>query len=295
MLIKIDSRERKVIPFFSSSPVEVEVVNNMIIGDYAICYNDQVLHVFERKSGKDMAASIKSDNLHIKSMLEIKGETNCKLGYIFEYPNVFLEPDTKVGGKFGIPYKNISGFLDMIYIRHNIAPLRTKNKEGTANLIIALAQKYESAFDNGCDFNIKGGGEALVRRREKSDDEYILKMWMSMPGVGINVAKLLMCEYSFRSLYTCERDEIRILLVNGRQIGHRLDRCLELYQGPTCEVHQKLLLGINGLSKVKVNRVLSEVGFESLFENPIKDITINSRRIGEKISERVIKYLNTQH
>jgi ERCC4-type nuclease len=291
MYIKIvaDDRERHVTPFFENlGGIEFEV-KRLTKSDYSILVNDQLLHAFERKSMADLVQSLKTDNLHIKELLELRAETGCKVSYIIETKKVWYAPKTDV---HGVSYNKIKALLDTIYLQHDIPIIYTKDCQGTADTLTLLAQRYNKLInDKGVTFNIKGGGTELLTAKKTTDvNQQIKRLFMSLPAVGPETADVLMI-YSIMDLLTVPLDEIQKLRVNGTLIGSRLDGTINKLQGPNCPVHKAILLAITGMGDQKALRILNTYEFKELLTAPLEDMTFNNRRLG-KVGERVKELLS---
>jgi len=288
MKIHIDNRELKVIPYFKDLPNVETDISTLKRGDYVISYNDQILHLFERKSMSDLVASLKSHNLHIENMIKTREETNCKLGYILEHKRVFYEKDTLVKG---IKWNVLQSVLDTIYIKYDIPIIITKNPEDTASRISDFVLRYQKLISKGMTFNIKGGLNLLTDKIEKSTYNEVIKMWICIPGIGLDTAEALIKRYSFIDLLSADIKDIQCIKINNNCIGKRLDQIIPMYQGENSPLHRKILTAIQGISEQRAIRILSNTSFKDILNVDIANMTINNKKLGQAISDRIKRLL----
>jgi len=143
----VDTRERfwhKLIQdTFGANGVHFETMQ-INTGDYLICEQVgsgmEILACIERKTLKDYAASFKDGRYsNINKMLDLREKTNCQLYYFVE-GQVFLAPTTRIAG---IPYKNIVNSTIHMMIRDNIHTVRTKDEQGTVDMLLDFIRSYE--------------------------------------------------------------------------------------------------------------------------------------------------------
>lgn len=145
MKILVDDRERCVIPFFklpicAQYDIEVEV-KRIHIGDYAIYHRETLLFIIERKTWKDLSASIKDGRKsNINNLLQLREETRCKVILLMEGPSRFAA--NKCISR--IPYKNLQAHIDHLVIRDNVYVIYASSPEDTAYRLIEFAKNYLS-------------------------------------------------------------------------------------------------------------------------------------------------------
>jgi len=288
MKIQIDDREdkdNKIKEYLKLhnkiKDIEYEVLR-LHIGDYAIIKEDKILHVFERKSMNDLVNSIKTKNMHLDTMLEIKKELGCKIAYIIESKKIFYSDDTIL---HGIPFSKIKAYLDMIYIQHDIPVIWTKDQYNTIDQIINFTIRYKK-------LDIQGGSCAsnLRVKKEKTDEDIVFKMWMVMPGVGEETASALIKTCSILEFVNIDTSNI---LINGKKIGCRLDNTQSQLNSNNNTLHKKILCAIPGISETKALRILKEYEFLDLVnhKDDIINMTFSGRKLG-KVGSNIFKYLN---
>ena len=109
------------------------------VGDYRICIGGEVVAIFERKTWKDLSASIKDGRAREQHerLEEFRDQHDCQAYYIIE--GVMIMPDTRLVAN--IPFKNIAAKTRHNLIR-GIPHVQSKDAEGTAQLIVNFARDY---------------------------------------------------------------------------------------------------------------------------------------------------------
>jgi ERCC4-type nuclease len=130
LTLVIDNRERAVFEHFPSDDDTI-VTAQMTVGDYAIISGDCIHEIFERKTLKDYADSIR-DGRHEnrKKMLSLRDEAGCRVYYIIEGDN----PDNLIGG---LPKTTIEASIFNLMSNHNIFVLYSRSQADTARLLLA--------------------------------------------------------------------------------------------------------------------------------------------------------------
>lgn len=119
-------------------------LNNAAIGDYQILLpskNDSskniIAAVFERKTWKDLASSIK-DQRHIhqhENMISLRDKSGCYIYYLIEGPLRYTD-NTSINR---IPFKNLHAKIRSMSLQ-NVHSFQTKDPQDTARLIINLTR-----------------------------------------------------------------------------------------------------------------------------------------------------------
>ena len=102
----IDNRETKIKDYFSNQINNIDLFKfeNLDIGDIVIKYNGVVKYIFERKTLRDLAESIKDNRYHEqKQRMKFSSSSDVKISYIFEYFINYdsLEPDIQISNLRG--------------------------------------------------------------------------------------------------------------------------------------------------------------------------------------------------
>jgi ERCC4-type nuclease len=127
-----------------------QVLNNGAVGDYTIMLPSKhdttkniIAAVFERKTWKDLAASIKDQrSLHQhKSLIEFKQKQGCYVYYIIEGAIAYSD-DTGIAH---IPFKNLSAKMRSLSLR-GYHSFQTKSPEHTAAFLTNLARDLAKLY-----------------------------------------------------------------------------------------------------------------------------------------------------
>lgn len=130
--IVIDNRERAVFEHFPSDD-ETIITAQMTVGDYALISKDCIHEIFERKTLKDYADSIR-DGRHEnrKKMLSLRDDSECRVYYIIE--GDLGTADDTIGG---LPKTTIESSIFNLMSNHNIFVLYSRSQADTARLLMA--------------------------------------------------------------------------------------------------------------------------------------------------------------
>lgn len=186
--IKIDNRERDLIPFFKSENIEIEE-SNLDIGDIQFYNNDDLLIIVERKSLSDLSASI-TDGRYKEQKQRLLYAVNHKIRKIY-----FIEGEDMTD--FHLNKSVFEGLMLSNVIRDKIMIYRTKNIEDT---FINLKKIYEhlpkwlnenwdiESLDSIEYYGIKS------KKKENVTQEIAFKAMISIiPGISNSIATVL-CE-----------------------------------------------------------------------------------------------------
>lgn len=290
--IVVDDREQVTKPFFVNIDIEVEH-RRLTYGDYAIFFGDTLLFTIERKTWKDLAASIKDGRKkNIENLLELRNETNCRIFYLIEgqarYP-----ADRKIAR---IPFKNLQAHLDHLIIRDNVSVIYSTSAEDTPRRLSELCKNYMSL---GLHREISGGDHsgAITRKIIKRDEDIILSIWKCMPNITDKTAALFMDKYHISDLLLekIPREDISALRYpSGAIIGNRADKILQAVTNPQC--HINILTCINGITKKTAGLLLEQFSLPEIMKGKISQEQIadvkksEKRKIGKKVAEDVVKF-----
>jgi ERCC4-type nuclease len=199
MEVIIDNRETKIKEYFSSqiNYVDIFKYENLDIGDIVIKYNGEVKYIFERKTIRDLADSIKDNRYHEqKQRMKFSSSSDVKISYIFEY---FINYDSLVPD---IQISNLRGDIVLSAIlnttlRDNYGIFLTRNTDETIyiieNIIYRMLKDPSKYFIK----TEKVDDTYLLKRRKKDNitrDNIFLLYLSQIPGVsksiGTHLAKL---------------------------------------------------------------------------------------------------------
>ncbi len=153
---KTEANNRK----YASKPInsgggtlKYQVLNNSTVGDYIIMlpskYNPEVkivAAIFERKTWKDLAASIKDQRAvrQHSQMENMRRKKGCFLYYIIE-GNLSYAPDTEIAR---VPFNKLHAKIRCMSLR-GVHSFQTKNQMETADILINLARDLSRLYRQG--------------------------------------------------------------------------------------------------------------------------------------------------
>jgi ERCC4-type nuclease len=143
MNIIIDDRESAVIPFINiqkkANPSITSEVKRINIGDYALCHGSNIKAIIERKTWRDLAASIRDGRKkNVNKLIKLRSQTNCKIIYLIE-GNATPTANRSYGR---IPYKVLISHLNHLIFRDDIHIIYSKDQEYTAYKLFELCNNY---------------------------------------------------------------------------------------------------------------------------------------------------------
>ena len=204
MEVIIDNRETKIKEYFSSqiNYVDIFKYENLDLGDIVIKYNGVVKYIFERKTLRDLADSIKDNRYHEqKQRMKFSSSSDVKISYIFEYFINYdsLEPDIQISNLRGDVV--LSAILNTT-LRDNYGIFLTKDTRETIYVlenIIYRMLKDPTKYFNKTD---KIDNTYLLKRRKKDNitRENIFLLYLSqIPGVSKSIGTQLSKMYKTMS------------------------------------------------------------------------------------------------
>jgi hypothetical protein len=169
MNIIIDDRESAVIPFINiqkkANPGITSEVKRINIGDYALCHGSNIKAIIERKTWRDLAASIRDGRKkNVNKLIKLRSQTNCKIIYLIEG-----NATPTVNRSYGrIPYKVLISHLNHLIFRDDIHIIYSKDQEYTAYKLFELCNNYLTLDD---DLLGKARKELLEKARKNEDEQ----------------------------------------------------------------------------------------------------------------------------
>lgn len=307
-----DTREKMVTRHQKELETISMEIKQITVGDYVLLTPaGNILAVIERKSLDDFSASLK-DGRHSnkEKMIELRSQTGCRIVYIIEGPE-FPDPNKVFGN---IPYKYIESSIFHLMIRDNITTLRTRDSLGTAQALARFMTSMDSLcnlltvdsmantadpIDEICNQVPAELGDiitTLTAKHEKSDHDVVREMWSCFPGISVESASEYMRYWTITDIVrgVIPRGDItKFKLASGRAIGKKASDSL---CGVTKLVEVRLLSTIPGISHTTATTLLNATPLSRLLsygkEISIEIIGKNSRRLGDKLAEKVVKYFN---
>ncbi len=306
-----DTREKNVTRHSKDLETVRLEIKQITTGDYVVLAPEgNILAVIERKSLEDFSASLKDGRHKNKEKLvELRKQTGCRIIYIIEGP---LNP--KPTDYFGnIAYKNIESSIFHLMIRENITAIYTLDTLETAKTLSrfmhsmdSLCEKLEEPLEspeNLKPVQITDKTEItsmLTRAHVASDHDLVRDLWSSFPGIAVESADEYMKYWSLSDII-CDRvkyDDIHnFKLASGRKIGKK---------AATSLTHIDKIIQVRLLSRIP--GVSHTVAVEMLKEYPLRNILSweiggmgmiiigkNSRRLGDKVAERILRLFNYRY
>jgi|TARA_B110000238_G_C16091863_1_gene424196 ERCC4-type nuclease len=202
MEIIIDNREALIKLYYDNKIIKNESIcninykdlikyENLDLGDIVIKYNNEIKYIFERKTIKDLANSIKDNRYHEqKQRLKYSLPNNIKISYIFESFRSYesLNEDISICDLNGSII--LSGILNTT-IRDNFGIFLTKNVDETIFIIesfISRMLKNPNKYFNKDD---KINNNCMLKRRKKDNitkDNMLLLCLSQIPGISEKIA-----------------------------------------------------------------------------------------------------------
>lgn len=294
------------------------------VGDYAIVYADAVVAIFERKTWRDLAASIKNNRNESQKekMLALREATGCTVFYIIEGKKY---KQTKKFG--GIPMKALQAYLDHVMFRHSFhieycsdeLHLATRLFEIARNIstmkpqhpiiskamaaLTAAASAAATATGTTTAINAEGGSAMLKQHTPPTDIKIKYDMLASIPFVSYKVANMFV-DAKIRLIdLMCGKlnaDQIAIMRYpSGAIIGKNATKIVS--NAIERKTHIAILSAIPLITKDSAAIILewldSKGGIEALAEgkiavDEIQDIKKSeSKRLGPKAAANLLHHL----
>lgn len=307
MRLIIDDREQQVIPFFKEDYKEIEIeieVKRINIGDYAIYQDDTLLFIIERKSWKDLSASMRDGRKeNINKLLLARQETGCKIIYLIEGKARY--PANKKIAR--IPYKNLQSHLDHLIIRDDVYIIYSNTPEDTSNRLIEFMVNYMSIVPT-----IKIAGNKtqepfdLMQKFTKSDLEIIYSIWRCIPGITDKTTSLFINNYHISDLILGNIQEADISTMkypNGAIIGKRASKIhkVSIASPETFKVYCKMLSCINGVTDKTAALIVTKFGFHEVLSGAVSQEELSElkktekSKLGKKISAEIVRFFVKQN
>ncbi len=296
------------------------VIQRISVGDYSVLApSGETLAVIERKTLEDFNASFKDGrHLNKQKLIDERAATGCRIIYIIE-GDPFPKPTDIYSG---IPYKFTESSIFHMMIRDNITVLRTRDTLGTAQTLVRFVQSMNTLCDNtsadtvitdmyaiapvicGRDLadaanfqvNYEKSLTRLTSKHIKSDDDIVRELWSCFPGISVESASDFMNHWTVADI-VCGRipreSIISFRLPSGRLINKKVI-------GSLCAVSRavelRMLSVIEGISSAMAETLINRTSLSRLLsyglEISIEIVGKNSRRLGDKCAERIVKYFN---
>jgi ERCC4-type nuclease len=199
MELWIDDREHKVHSWITNENQIPIKVQRLVIGDYCLLCNGQIVAVLERKTWTDLANSIRDGRKHnVVNLLELRKTTGCKIMYLVEG-----NATPPLSSKFGrLEVSRLIAHLDHLAFRHDISVINSKSAKYTLERLLLLAKNYQSS---GVEQPPAIGGTAISTpenlkdiKPKRTNTDVRMAMWCTLKGVSDATAQLLDAHYHIR-------------------------------------------------------------------------------------------------
>ena len=242
----IDNRENALIKLLKNENITTE---NLDLGDIIFKENGNIIFIIERKTIKDLKASI-CDGRHREQKSRLLGceIDNQRIMYLIE-GDMDKNLNTKISG---LPLSTLIGSLVNTQLRDGIKVYKTHSIKETVNFILKLWDKFKK--DGNQYFNIpksisKGDYSSTLRKKKKSNmtpEIWFITQLCLIPQLSSSMAEEIVKEYhsisNLISVYEKTSENLRLklladmtyLLKNGkrRRIGDKISKRIYEYLFP---------------------------------------------------------------
>ena len=283
--------------------IKHKILNNSVYGDYAILLEHEnqfhLMAVFERKTWKDLAGSIKDGRLDEQhhGLQQLQDQYNCQIFYIFEGP-----VNNRPGRKFaGIQFKNLYAKARSLMIQ-GYPYFQTCNAAKTSELLVLMARDYmrlyrQEKIQLGNPLPAGGFEKILTTPKTQSSGEELIKLWTSVPYVSAKSAQILAKHIDFLELVNSQINiqQIAELTFDSGTVFGKAKAAKILAQIKNPVVQLKILTSIKTVSKPKAQIILSSMEFTDFLNlnwNPV-DLKHNERCFGKSLYSKIKTLFHT--
>lgn len=261
LLLEIDYRERRIIDLFENEKDINTKVSNLIIGDFIIKNeNGDILFVIERKSVKDLCASIVDGRMgeQRSRLLESIQDPN-KIVYIIEgkKSEAFIH-----GSLPNVTKKSVNSSILNLIFKHQYKVIFTESKQDTVdNLILLFTKIKESKLELNTNVNVI----KIIKKSDKINDNIFINMLSVIPGISSKIAIKIHEQYN----------TLNELVIAYSKLLNENDK-------------KKMLSEILVNTNRKIGKAASEKIYYSLFKKSNKKLEDNDEKI-EKVKRTIVK------
>ncbi len=250
--IKLDNRERDLIPFFKSENIEIEE-SNLDIGDIQFYNNDDLLIIVERKSLSDLSASI-TDGRYKEQKQRLLYAVNHKIRKIY-----FIEGEDM--RDFHLNKSVFEGLMLSNVIRDKIMIYRTKNIEDTFINLKKIYEHLPKWLNENWDIESLDSFEysgIKSKKKENVTQEIAFKAMISIiPGISNSIATVL-CEK-----YGNIENMINKIKEEGEDWEKRMKNIGDLQYGSNLKrigdsIAKKIIIYFFNLTEEELNKINDE-------------------------------------
>ncbi len=184
--IKIDHRERDLIPFFTKDNITIEETN-LDIGDIQFYKDDSILIIIERKTLSDLSASIK-DGRYKEQKQRLLYAIDHKIRKIY-----FIEGENM--NDFHLQHSVFDGVMLSNVIRDKIMIYRTKNIEDTYITLKRIYENLPKWLNENWDIDaletIEYSGIKSIKKENVTYEVAFKAMISTIPGISNSISSVL--------------------------------------------------------------------------------------------------------
>lgn len=238
MYLVIDTKEKTlstsiITNYLDSINISYEK-RNLDVGDLAIYNGDEVLAIFERKTCKDMAASI-NDGRYREQKIRLLNK-NCRWkGYILEgtFPEKGITFPTKAKQRV-VAQTTYFSIITGLTLRDGLHVYTTNSTLDTAKLLGQMLRKIPDYNDDLVNYQqelIKS--VSTVRKENMTPEVCYLAQLCQIPGVSHKIAKCIQNQWSDMSqLLNAEMEQLIEINLGERRLGKVLAARIIDYMKP---------------------------------------------------------------
>ncbi len=289
--ILVDYRERKVFDALSlNSTIKSGLlhyeIKNLNYGDYNILYDNKVLAVFERKTWKDLSATIKDKQRseNIEKLKFCRDETKCDVYYIIE-GNFRFGDNRKIGG---IEFHKLEMKLISLMVNFGIYVVQSSNEAHTIDKIVKFAKYYLKKN--------KVGSNELPAPPPETPELSNRRVWNNLRGLGKESTERVSDAFGIGEYIDgmINKEELEKLKIPKRAIN-------QFFKYSLMENSERILTGILRVSVAIAKAILGKKNIVEIKNSTVEELSIieiegtRTRRVGKALAGRIIEILNFKH
>ena len=265
------------------------IIEQMTVGDYAISLDLNIKVIIERKTWKDLAATIKDPErkANHQKLLDLREKIGCDILYIIEGP-AFPSPERKFDG---IPHKCLLAHLHHLMFRDKCSYVQTSDVEHTAKTLVSLMNSMKT-------LGVVGGApnSALLKERHPRSPEVVKqKIMMKIHGVSNTNFPIIKQHFNITDLVnknlTSELSELQHS--SGRKFGTKNATKINK-SAKDVQTHIKMLAEINGVTNNTATEILKIYPMSSIIDGSISVDALSSIKktstsnVGNALATRIL-------
>lgn len=286
MQLWCDERERNgPLPLMVNASFVVR--KTLVVGDFLITNGDAIYVIFERKTWKDLAASLK-DNRY-KTQIEKMSGVEAQKFFIFEGKS--YSPETEVAG---IPFYKLQAAVRHLMML-GFGTWFTKDETATAEFLMDFATQYEKLFPEKFSEPTTGGNIAQATTRvQETPVQQVEKIWRQIPSIGDKIVPAVMKEFTLYEFLTESQTKSpefikrlsELKYISGRTMGAKAALKAASFEKP-----EKILGAFPGVSVKSASTILEKISLFDFVQLPVKSMRecykTEKTKIGDVAAERI--------